>query len=485
MRRLGSWAVAVCCALTSSAVLAQSNDAETLILSDTSTKSAETGGDQRTLAQLVEEALVRNRQIKIDEARIAEAKALYELAASQAYPRISGQALFGGPTPERKLSNPDDVGSLTPSSREGDFDFGSFGITFRAQAEGVLPLYTFGKISAAKDAARAVERAAEHKVTITEAEVVMNIHRAFWAYQLTRSFVDSLKDGEKTLEKVLGKIEELLDADSGQVTENDRLRMLHALATVRVKKNEAQYANDLSHAALKLLSGREQSDRLSVAFADLDELPPEIPNVSEYASAAQEQRPELRALRALVDAHQRFEDYRRNNFWPDFFLGGIFRYAYTSNSTDVTNPFIYDDANFVDVGAGLGLRVQLDVFTKLAELEQAQAAKMTRTREVEAVAQAIDLEVRKIHHDLENGYQRISLLERANRAARGWLTASTLAYDVGTGDAAELIDSFLAWAASEGELQKTRYDMQLAHADLARSAGKLVGYRGGSERRNP
>ena len=85
--------------------------------------------------------------------------------------------------------------------------------------------------------------------------------------------------------------------------------------------------------------------------------------------------------------------------------------------------------------------------------------------------------LRKIHRDLTSGYERIQLLERANRAARGWLTASTLAYDIGTGDARQLTESFLAWAASEAELQKTRYDMHLAHADYARAAGQLIARR--------
>lgn len=452
---------------------AEGEDRTTLYLSETS--SAGTARDAgMTLPQLVAEARAHNLRLRIDQTAIGEARALYEYAAAQAYPRISGSALFGGPTPERRTTRVNDISSLTPGSLEGDFSFGDLGFTFRLNAEAALPLYTFDKISNAKDAARAVVRAATEKAAITEAEVVMNVHNAFWAFQLTRKFVSSLKDGEKTLEKVLGKIEELLDADSPQVTENDRLRLLHAVATVRVKLSEAENANQLARRALELLLGRPQSGTLEVTFADLEELPGVVSAVEEWAATAAEARPELRALGAVIEAHERFQDYRRSAFYPDLFLGGILRYAYTSNATDQTNPFIFDDANLIDFGVGLGLRFELDVFTKLAQLEQAEAATMTRAAERAAVAQAVDLEVRKIHADLVSGYQRITLLERANRSARGWLTASTLAYDIGTGDAGELIDSFLAWAASEGELQKTRYDMQLAHADLARAAGRLV-----------
>ncbi|MCK6551121.1 TolC family protein [Myxococcota bacterium] len=453
---------------------ASADERDTLVLttsSTTSTVSAESPGEP--LTRLVERALARNLRIRIDEAQVGEAQALYRYAAAQAYPRFSATALFGGPTPERKTTVVNDLSTITQSSLEGDLRFGDLGFTFRASAEGALPLYTFGKISNAKEAASSVVRAARERVAITEAEVVVQVHNAFWAYQLTRSFITSLEEGEQMLGKVLAKIEELLDADSPQVTENDRLRLLYALATVRVRLTEARQASDLARAAMKLLVGDAQTAPLEIAGADLDVLPP-VPPLGDQAREAMTWRPELRALRALVDAQQKFAAYRESSFWPDIFIGGILRYAYTSNSTDQTNPFIYDDANLADVGVGLGMRVELDVFSKLAELEQAETAIRTRSAQAAAAEQAVDLEVRKLHSDLVNGYERIRGLERANRAARGWLTASTLAYDIGTGDASELIESFLAWAASEGELQKTRYDMQLGHADFARAIGRLV-----------
>lgn len=437
----------------------------------------ETATDAMTLSQLVDEAIRNNRLVAIDVAQIDEARALYEFAAAQAMPRVSASALFGGPTPEQKTTVLNDPTTVTPASLQGDFDFGELGVTFRINAEGAFPLYTFGKISNAKDAAKNVITAANQKVGITQAEVAMNVHRAFWAYQLTRGFVKSLNDGEKTLVKVLSKIEELLEAESSQVTENDRLRMMYALATLRVKRSEAQRANTLVQDAMKLLVNRDQLSKIAIAEADIEELPPNVPELDAYVAAAQLARPELRALRALVNAHKKFEDYRRAELYPDFFIGGVLRYAYTSNATDQTSPFVVDDANYFDAALGLGLRWELDVFNKLAVLGQAEAATRVRERQESAAAQAIDLEVRKLHGDLVNGIERIAFLERANRSARGWLTAATLAYDIGTGDAGELIDSFLAYAASEGELQKVRYDMQITHADLARSAGKLIGER--------
>ena len=427
-----------------------------------------------SLDALVTEALANNLQVKITEAQITEAKALLELARSQAYPQATLTALFGGPTPEAKTRVVNDINTVTDPSLEGDFDFGALGVSLRFNGQLVQPLYTFGKIDTGKKAANHLVRAARHQKTVAQAELVVNVNSAFWAFQLTQAFLDSLGEGKDTLARVLERIEELLEADSTQVTENDRLRLKYALSTLSVREAEAHQAAQTALRAMRLLLGWPQNRPLAVEKRDLDDLPDEIPNLQLGIMAARDQRPELLALNSVVDAAQAFVDFRQAGFYPTLFIGGFLDYAYTSNATNQTNPFIYDPFNFLTIAAGLGLRFELDIFTKLALLEQAEAQARVRNSQAALATQAVELEVHTKHIAITGGYQRIEALEKANRTARGWLTASALAYDIGTGRADELIDAFLAWAASEAELQTTRFNTLLNLVDFARTTGRLM-----------
>jgi outer membrane protein TolC len=430
-------------------------------------------GSALGLEELVRDALKANLQIKAEETIIDQAKALYSRAKAQAYPRFSLRTLFGGPTPEAKTTVLNDPSTATPESLEGDFDFGNLGITFRVNAEGVFPIYTFGKIDSAKEAAGHAIHAARHKVEITSADVIMNVHKAFWAYQLAQSFANSLQEGDEIIEGVLEKVETLLEDDSPQVTENDRLRLLHAAATVRVRLKEARQGTELALRALKLLSGREQHQALTVRLEEVAEVPEEPPSLEELKPEAHRRRPELEALRALIEAQGSWLDFKNRALLPDLFLGGVLELAYTSNASDQTNPFVYDRFNFFDVGVGIGLNAELDVFNKLAEAEEAEAQRNTTVAQYLAVRQAVDLELGATHAELVGRYRRITDLKRAHRASRGWLAASVLAYDIGIGDAGELIDAFLARATAEGELFKTYFDIQIGHAKLGKALGRL------------
>ncbi|MCC7382816.1 MAG: TolC family protein [Deltaproteobacteria bacterium] len=426
------------------------------------------------LSDLLRLAQRHNKQVGIDVAKIEEARALYSFAKAQAFPKFSGRALLGGPTAEARSRIPNDLSTTTPASFEGDFDFGKLGITFRFDANGAQPLYTFGKIASARDAARALVRASEEKVHITEGEVLLNVQRAFWAHQMTRSFVKSLQEGEATLAKVVTKIEELLAEESPQVTENDRLRMLHARATVGVRLLEAENAANATLAALSLLTGQPQNKPLVVSEADLDAVPQAPPPIEELLVQARAARPEIKALTHLVHATERYLDFRANSLFPDLFIGAFIESAITTNATDQTNPFLNDRFNYFDAGVGLGLRWELDVFDKLALLEDAKAKLTVKIAETAAADEAIELEVRKLHLDVLSNHAKLVPAERAYRAARGWLTAAVLAYDIGTGEAAELIDAFLAAATAEADLRKTQYDLLTGTADLDRAVGHIT-----------
>lgn len=442
---------------------------------DASSREPETAAPRPlSLNELVTEALANNLEIRVTEAQIGEAAALLELARSQAFPTASLTALFGGPTPEARTTELNNIDTVTPDSLEGDFNFGRLGFTLRVSGQLAQPLYTFGKIDSSKEAAGHLVRAAQHQRTVAQAELVVNVNRAFWAFQLTQAFLDTIQEGQETLANVLDRIEALLDADSTQVTENDRLRLKYALSTLFVRKTEAEQAAETALRAMRLLLGWKQDRPLAVEKRDLDDLPDERPDLQSALLAANFKRPELRALRSVVNAAEAFVEFREAAFYPSLFIGGFLDYAYTSNATDQTNPFIYDPFNFLTLAAGLGLRIDLDIFTKLAQLEQAKAQTNVRTSQAELATQAVQLEVHTKYLEITGGYQRIEALEKANRTARGWLTASALAYDIGTGRADELIDAFLAFAASEAELQTTRFNTLLNLVDFARVTGRLM-----------
>lgn len=445
-----------------------------------------TTAEGQTLAQLVDEAFGQGFSVRVSEAEVEQARALHKLAEAQFYPRLQGQVVFGGPTGEAKTRVRNDVSTVTDASFGGDLDFGELGVTFRGEFLVGMPVYTFGKLKAGKEAASKLIDAAELNVQVTRSALLVDLTRAFWSIQLLDTLTESLDDGELRLASVLEKIEELLDADSGQVTENDRLRLEFALGELQVRKAQAEGALPQLEQAIRLLIGRTQTAPLMLAKADLKSAAPtQAPPLEALIQAAKLQRPEVLALGKVVDATEALKRLREAQVWPDVVVGGFINFAYTSNATDQTNPFIEDPYNLVDAGLGLGMQFNLELFTILAQIEQAEADLQVRRAQQAFALEAAELDVRRVHAQLEAIIAQSKRLRRAHTSARGWLTASTLAYDIGAGRADELIDAFLAWASSEAQLQVMRYEAVALLAELGRATGDLRSSLVGFEKAKP
>lgn len=434
-----------------------------------------TSTESLALEDLIRLATRDSFQIRVSSAQIQEAKALYNIAVSLAYPQGQAQLLFGGPTSEARTTVQDDINTLTEASRGGDLNLGELGVSLQGGASVGIPLLTFGKISRAKQATQHLVQATRHQLEATRASVVLDLIRVYWGWQLLRSLVTSLEEGESRLENVLNQIEELLDSDSGQVTENDRLRLKFALSTLSVRKAQAEGGLAQLGQVVRLLVGMGQDEPLELRVDRIeDAVPKRLPPVDDLINAARIKRFQLKALHEVVEAQEDFRELQRARMLPTIFFGAFANFAFTTNATDQRNPFINDPFNFFDAGVGLGLTLDLDFFTKLAEVEQAEAQLNVRTQQQVLAIEASELEVRSLHARITAEIEQSRRIERAQLSARGWLTATTLAYDVGAGQADELIDAFLAWATSIAELQSTRYDRLIHFAELARATGRLI-----------
>jgi outer membrane protein TolC len=63
---------------------------------------------------------------------------------------------------------------------------------------------------------------------------------------------------------------------------------------------------------------------------------------------------------------------------------------------------------------------------------------------------------------------------QAERSARRWATTAFTAFDVGTGDTRELVDSFTALAMSSAQRFQAYHDVQVGLRALTRAVGQPV-----------
>lgn len=424
-----------------------------------------------TLEQLVERARRSDARVEEAEAELRRLQALQQQAHWAWFPKFETVVGFGGPVPEARnngLGGP----PTTEASLQGDWNFGQLGVTVRAEVNALLPLYTFGKLSAlekAGDQGPIIGTALRERA---RAEAGFQAAQAFYGYQLANAGMTQLEETEKRLDDAAQRISELLAEESEQVSKSDTYKVNFFRQVVAARRSEARQGRALALAAIRLLSGAGPDEPLEIAAVELpleEEFEP--PTLEKAIALAEQRRPELVAIQAGITAREQEVFIRERSFYPDLGLVGFARFAYTSNATPQRDPFAYDPYNDRTAGIGFAMRGTFDIPIKDAQLDQARAELDKLKAQQRLLRSGLRLEVTKTHGELVAALERARAFTEAEKNARRWSTAAYAAFDLGTGDTRELVDAFTAFAQASGDKAKSWHDVRVGIAALERVTG--------------
>ncbi|HTM20555.1 MAG TPA: TolC family protein, partial [Kofleriaceae bacterium] len=129
------------------------------------------------------------------------------------------------------------------------------GVFGGAKLELFQPLYTFGKIDAAIDAAGNGVRYSQALADGVAADMAEQTARAYFGVQLARELVWMLEDGSEQVAKGKVTLEQRLAKGDPDVTVQDRARLETLEAEVNARLAEAREAEETALAGLRALVG--------------------------------------------------------------------------------------------------------------------------------------------------------------------------------------------------------------------------------------
>ncbi|RYZ38446.1 MAG: transporter [Myxococcaceae bacterium] len=426
-----------------------------------------------TLAQLVKRARAQDARVAEADAELRKFQALYQQAKWAWFPKFEITLGAGGPVPEARN---DGLGGppTTEASLEGDWNFGKVGVTVFSTGNAVLPLYTFGKLSALEKAGEqgpVVGAALRERV---RAEAGFQAAQAYYGYQLARTGLKQLEDVSKRLKDAGDRIDALLKEDSDQVSKLDTYKLGYFRQLVESQRASAVQGEQFARTAIRLLASAAPDDDVEVVE---EELPlredVKVPDLETALKQANERRPELKAIAAGIIAREQEVIIRERSFYPDLGLAGFYDVRWTSSATRQRSPFAYDPYNDRTVGLGLVVRGTFDIPIKDAQLDQARAELDKLRAQEQTLKAGIQLEVTQVQGQLVAAYARAKSFTEAEKNAKRWATAAYAAFDLGTGDTRELVDSFTALAQASAERGKSWFDVRVGMASLARVTGAI------------
>ncbi len=380
------------------------------------------------------------------------------------------------PSPQQACFNAagerDTVQCLTTSSPEASLRNVSWSSVFtHTELQLIQPLYDFGKISAGVRAAKAGVEVARDKEAGTRADLELNVRKAYFGLKLAREILDTLDQGGSYVEEAQGKIEKDLSKGTGSSTVTDRLRLRTVHADLDARQLETKRLQAFARDGLHALIGSQAQGDIDVD--DEEFAPPELTtrSVTYYEDLARANRPEIKLLASAVKAKQALADLERRKSYPDLILIGGAVFARAQGVDNPQNAFYSHYYNSTTAGVAAGLRVPLDLGPKIARTQRmAHEADEAGYQESAAVS-GILLEVRKAYGEVIEARQRVTAMEKGQKAGKAWISAVAQNFALGLAETRDFSDALIAFFGMRTRYLQAVYDLDIALSSLARATG--------------
>ncbi len=406
-------------------------------------------------------------------ARLAQAHAQLEEALWTPWFQWSAQAQFGVMPPLLGTvmypSSPTSPSTQSTNAQKNISSFINLDPFFGFGVSGVVPLYTFGKIESAQDAASANVRVAEWDMEKWRQAMRMDVRRAFFGLEMARDAKYVADEALERIDRGISGIKEKIAKGDGKVSDADRLRLEAFRQDIVAQSLQAPKGEAYALGALRFITGVE------TGFDVVDEplKRPDRPLVSvvQYLEAARILRPDVNMARAGVVARQAMVGLGRAKLFPDFGLGLGADFMSSPGVTPQENVWASDPFNHFYYYALLGARWSLDLLPQAARTRQAES-QLEETRALERLALGNAMfEVEKAYADAVEAKGREEAWDRAEHIAKEWISIVQDHIDLGSSDESALLDPLRSYGSARLQHLTALMDLNVAMSGLALASG--------------
>ncbi len=357
---------------------------------------------------------------------------------------------------------------LDPNARN---DWDNPGLFTRLRIQGVQPLFTWGAVDKAINAADIAIKATQKEYDATQAELELRLYELYYSYVFALEIERLLSDAEDKVGQIENALNKQLEDDPTQVDESDVFKFRVFKAQFGIQREEVTqsllFVRETWKYALRNNEGTIYEP--SVRFLDPDETG--LQDISYYQNSATSNRPEIEGLELGKNAMLAYIGSLKSRNLPGLYLGFTTTFASTPVRPRQPNPFIVSPGNTFNTAVGLTIRQNLNFFQANTSLKRSRLEVDRLDYLKEAAQDGIILEVNEAYKNAAIAEVKVESTDEALLIAKEWLRMEQLDYDLGFGESKDLVDA----VKQELELRLTEkqhiFEFNSAMAKLNKTAG--------------
>lgn len=350
-------------------------------------------------------------------------------------------------------------------------DWSDWAIFTKFQVSAAQPVFTWGAINKAVEAARYGAEAAEHRFEATKSELELRLFDLYYSYVLASEIERLLEEAQDKVDQIENQINDMKEEGDSDLDESEVFKFEIFKSEFEIQKSEVYENMTFVKETWNYVLRNEQGIIYEPQVRYLDPVGENIEELDFYQDAAFNNRPELEALRAGKIATQTYITSLKKQNLPGLYLGGYINFANTPNRPRQSNPFIQNTTNLFTGGFGFTIRQNLNLFSIKANIERSKIELKKVSFAQDAAKDGILLEVNNNYRTASLADVKIKRTDEALVTSKQWLRQEQLDYDFGMGDTKDLIDAMKKELELKLQLKERIFEYNSSLAKLNKSAG--------------
>lgn len=345
------------------------------------------------------------------------------------------------------------------------------GVFTRAEVNAIQPIFAWGGLRNLVKAARSGAESAKERFESQKTDIEIRLYELYESYLLSIELQRLLDEAQNQIEKIHSQIEEQRESGDSDLDESDIFKFEvfkseFAIRSAEVKENLSYIKNIWDYVT--------QADNNTVykpALQFLDPVSNSLEELSYYKARAIEDRSEVKAIEAGINAAEYGLEATKAQNYPTLFLGLSGSFANTPNRPRQSNPFIINNSNYATAAFGVGIRQNLDFLSMKTDVERSNIQLKQAKYLKEAAVDGIVLEINERYKNASLSKVKVKRTDEALVTSKKWLRQEQLDYDFGMGDTKDLIDAMRKELELKVQLKREIFEFNKNMAQLFKASG--------------
>lgn len=422
------------------------------------------------------EASARENDPILKESKASNLVAKYEyeqLKYKMILPRLRASAALGpAPGISQKIDSVIVDGEKIAQTRQ-HYDFTSLGPYFGMELEFAQPL-NINRLRLGLSALKLKADVKQYEIDQVTADKSQSYQEAFFQYQYALSMRALLNEVISDLGKVRQDLQS--KSDSGDADATNQLLEIDA-ASFEIDEGDAKVVEGLSKAERGFKFLLADTSSLALVDSNLTPRPEKLPTLDQVKKFALTHNSELKQLRAGLKAKSAVVELKQNELGPEFFLFGSIKFAKSwarDRQGTTGDVFQQDPLNTVEGALGIGARFDLNLWSKIADMRQAELDLKQLRRKDSYAEPGILLQLEDIYNNVIMHQKRLTSAEKAVNASDALLTNASAVFDVDPSQSKALMDAYKRHVNNRKVYLGTVLDYNIALSKLIAKSGSIL-----------